>query len=443
MKIGRILTGLALGMFLAALDQTVVATSAPVIASTLGNASGLIWVITPYLFASLVTTPLYGRLSDTHGRRPLYLTALSLFLLGSIAVAIAPTLTTLALARGLQGLGAGGLLSLAFVIVADMIPLQERGKYLFVFIAVFGAASLLGPVFGGILADIDLLGGIAGWRWIFFFNIPVALIALALTTKHLHINNPRTERSFDVKGLVIFALLIATILVIIDFGYWGLVFVAAALLAYGIYVENRRGEDGLIPLPILTNPNYNALLLISFLGGAGFLGAIAAVPTVLQQQQEVSPFTSGLFLLAAGFGNLITTDLAGRALRKDSDTHDQLLIASLVLMTLAFLGLACWSDNTNKYILLASLIAIGSSFGLVTQIGSMIAPAGLGEANAGTASTLNTFIRALGGVIGSAAIAGPIASDAPAVWVFLLMAVFITVVSFTFLQEESSEKTMA
>lgn len=431
MKIGRILTGLALGMFLAALDQTVIATSGPVIASALNASSSQIWLVTPYLFASLVTTPIYGRLSDTHGRRPLYLLSIALFLLGSLMVAIAPNLWTLSLSRGLQGLGAGGLLSLAFVVVADLVPVEERGRYLFLFVAVFGASSLLGPLIGGVLAAQEEIFGIAGWRWIFLLNIPIAAIALYIANQRLHVDNPRTQRSIDLKGALVFSGFIGCVVTGIDFGYWGLIFPATALLTYGIKVEQEREADALIPLSILTNPNYNSLLLISFLGGAGFLGAIISVPIVLQNQQDVSPALSGLFLLSSGFGNLIATDFAGRSARKSMEGHERLLIAGLTLLVLAYLGFAWWTLNANKPLLVIALISVGAAFGLITQIGSIVAPQGLGALNSGTASSLNTFIRSLGGVIGTAAIASPIATGVNPAYVFLVSAIAVPLTIFS------------
>ena len=190
-QIVTVLTGLMLGMFLGALDQTIVSTAIRVIADQLHGQTMQAWVTTAYLIASTITTPLYGKLSDIYGRKPLYLTAISLFLVGSLLCGISNSIYELAAFRAIQGLGGGGLMSLALTIIADLVPPRQRSRYQGYFMAVFGTSSVVGPVVGGLFAGMDTFLGVDGWRWVFLVNLPVGIVALAVVAKVL---NVRTER---------------------------------------------------------------------------------------------------------------------------------------------------------------------------------------------------------------------------------------------------------
>lgn len=192
-----------LGLFLAALDQTIVATSIRTIGDELNGLSLQAWVTTAYLITSTITTPLYGKLSDIYGRKPLFIWAISLFIAGSALSAFASSMGMLAGFRALQGIGAGGLFTLALAIIGDIVPPRERSKYQAYFIAVFGSSSVLGPVVGGFLAGTDSILGLAGWRWVFFVNVPIGLIALYVVNKTLHIPNFRkVDHALDWLGAI-------------------------------------------------------------------------------------------------------------------------------------------------------------------------------------------------------------------------------------------------
>ena len=210
----RVLSSLALGMFLAALDQTVMSTAGATIATHFGELSGQGWLLTSYLLASLITTPIYGRLSDGFGRRSLFITALTIFIVGSSASAIAPTFGLLVIGRTVQGLGAGGLFSLAFAVISDLVPPRERARYILVFVVVFGSSSLLGPIVGGVIATQNSILGIAGWRWIFLLNIPIALYAIVRALRFLHVKQELHRDRFDWWGVLLFSIFVLTLLLL-------------------------------------------------------------------------------------------------------------------------------------------------------------------------------------------------------------------------------------
>src|SRR3954466_12313645 len=196
-QILTVLSGLMLGMFLAALDQTIVSSAMKTIADELHGQSLQAWATTAYLITATLSTPLYGKLSDLFGRKPMYLTAISLFLAGSLASAMAGSMYELAAFRAFQGLGAGGLMSLALAIITDITAPRERSRYQGYFMAVFGISSVAGPVVGGFFAGIDSFAGITGWRWLFLFNVPIALAALVLVAKVLNLPHTRVVREVD------------------------------------------------------------------------------------------------------------------------------------------------------------------------------------------------------------------------------------------------------
>jgi len=201
-QIVTILIGLMMGMFLAALDQTIVASAMRVIADHLQGLSAQAWATTAYLITSTIVTPLYGKLSDIYGRKPFFIFAISIFTIGSMLCTLAWSIPSLAVFRAVQGLGAGGLFSLALAIIGDIVPPRERAKYQGYFLAVFGTSSVLGPVIGGFFAGADKILGIDGWRWVFLVNVPIAIAALVVVTRTLHLHHHRLDHRIDWWGAV-------------------------------------------------------------------------------------------------------------------------------------------------------------------------------------------------------------------------------------------------
>ena len=213
-QIMTVLSGLLLGMFLAALDQMIVASAMKTIADQLHGQTLQAWATTAYLITATITTPLYGKLSDIYGRKPMYLAAISLFLVGSLLSGIATSMYELAAFRAVQGLGAGGLMSLAFAIMADIISPRERSKYSAYFMAVFGSASVLGPVIGGVFAGLDSFAGITGWRWVFLVNVPIALLALFVVGRVLNIPHQRVDHRIDCLGALTLNVVLVPLLIV-------------------------------------------------------------------------------------------------------------------------------------------------------------------------------------------------------------------------------------
>jgi MFS family permease len=217
-----ILSGLMLGMFLAALDQTVVSTAIRTIADNLDGQTAQAWVTTAYLITSTISTPLYGKLSDSYGRKPFYLAAIVIFLVGSMLCGAAQSIYELAAYRAIQGIGAGGLLSLAIAILGDLVSARERGRYQGYFLAVFGISSVLGPILGGALAGQQALLGVDGWRWIFYLNVPLGLLALFVVSRRLNLSRRQSDARIDFGGAALLATTVVPVLLVAERGReWG------------------------------------------------------------------------------------------------------------------------------------------------------------------------------------------------------------------------------
>ena len=217
-----ILTGLMSGMFLAALDQTIVATSIRTIADDLNGLSLQAWVTTAYLITSTIATPLYGKLSDQYGRRPFFIFAITIFVIGSALCGLSTSMYMLAAFRAIQGIGAGGLFALALTIIGDLVPPRERARYQGFFLAVFGVSSVLGPVVGGFLAGQSEILGITGWRWVFLVNVPIGIVSLILVARTLHLPHTRREHQIDYWGAAALIVALVPLLIVAEQGrIWG------------------------------------------------------------------------------------------------------------------------------------------------------------------------------------------------------------------------------
>lgn len=291
-EIVPILIGLMTGMFLAALDQTIVATAIRTIGDELQGLSIQAWVTTAYLITSTVTTPLYGKLSDIFGRKPLFIWAISLFIAGSAMSAFATDMLSLAAFRAVQGLGAGGLFTLALAIIGDIVPPRERSKYQAYFIAVFGTSSVLGPVIGGFLAGQETLLGLDGWRWIFFVNVPLGAIALYVVNKTLHIPNfTRVNHRLDWSGAAALTTTLVPILLVAQEGrIWGWTgtnsLICYAISTFGlvwfITAERKIGDEALLPLRLFKDKTFSTITFINVITGVGMFGGLAVLPLYLQ-----------------------------------------------------------------------------------------------------------------------------------------------------------------
>jgi EmrB/QacA subfamily drug resistance transporter len=402
-----VLSGLALGMFLAALDQTVISTASPTIATALGHLSSQSWLITSYLGTTLITTPIYGRLSDGFGRRRLFTIALSLFFVGSIICMIAGSFSTFVIGRSVQGLGAGGLFSLAFAVIADLVPPRERGRYTLFFVAIFGSASLLGPVMGGVIASQANIFGVAGWRWIFALNLPLALAAILLALRYLHVPQQLSRQPLDLAGVLSFAVFIVALLglsessnspLLASVRVW-LAIVGVISLAGFMYIERRMQDRAFVPLHFFRNRLFAITVAVSGIAGAGMIIGLLFTPLIVQVRYGVSATTGGLLLLLMGFGNLFGSGFGSRIISK-SGRYRELAFSGLASFVFGFFLLAFTLDSGFAGIAIA-VFFLGAGSGLVTQFASVVAPYALGDEHLGAGSAINTFARQFGSVLGA------------------------------------------
>lgn len=404
-EILRVISSLALGMFLAALDQTVMSTAGATIASHFGELTGQGWLLTSYLLASLITTPIYGRLSDGYGRRLLFITALGIFTIGSAIAALSPTFGILVAGRTVQGLGAGGLFSLAFAVISDLVPPRERARYILVFVVVFGSSSLLGPIVGGVIATQNSILGIVGWKWIFILNIPIALYAMWRALRFLHVKQELHRERFDWWGVILFSIFVLTLLLFTQnskseamhqWSVYLLLLLALSFIGF-LLVERFLGDKALIPLHFFTNRLFTVTLTSSTVSGGAMLIGLVVVPLSVQVVQGKTPAIAGAILLTMGFGNLFGSGLASRSVAK---TGQYRWLATSGLTAFA-IGFAILFLNASLLAIVPAVIVIGFGSGLVTQFGSVVAPHALGERHRGSGSAINTFARQFGGVLGS------------------------------------------
>ena len=297
-QIITILVGLMLGMFLAALDQTVVSTAIRTVADDLKGYDLQAWATTAFLITSTIATPLYGKLSDIYGRRPFYLFAIGIFVAGSMLCGLSQSMYELAAFRALQGIGAGGLMSLALAIIGDIVPPRERSKYQGYFMAVFGSSSVLGPVIGGFLAGQSSLLGITGWRWIFYVNVPIGIAAFLVVSAVLHLPHVRRDHRIDWPGALALIVCLVPLLIVAEQGRtwgWGS---GRALLCYAvgavglvafILAERAYKDEALLPLRMFRNRVFSVSSVGSVVLGAGMFGGILLLPQWLQIVHGSSP----------------------------------------------------------------------------------------------------------------------------------------------------------
>jgi EmrB/QacA subfamily drug resistance transporter len=409
-QIMTIFAGLMLGMFLAALDQTIVATAMRTVADDLKGLSLQAWVTTAYLTTSTVATPLYGKLSDLYGRRPLFLLAISVFIAGSALCGTATSMYQLAGFRAFQGLGAGGLFSLALAIIGDIVSPRERARYQGYFLAVFGTSSVLGPVVGGTLAGQDSILAVAGWRWIFYVNVPIGILALVVVARVLHLPHIRREHRIDYPGAVALIVGVVPLLIVAEQGRswgWGsgraflCYFVGAVGLMLFWLAERRIGDDALIPLRFFRIRTFSVGSMIGVVIGMGMFGGIVVLPLYLQIVKGASPTKAGLLLLPATLGIMAGSLISGQLISR-TGRYKIFPVVGSVLMVLGLLLLHFVRVDTPLW---QASIAMGV-FGL--GLGGNLQPLILAVQNAmppqdiGVATSSVTFFRQMGGTLGTA-----------------------------------------
>ncbi|UVJ39379.1 MDR family MFS transporter [Arthrobacter sp. CJ23] len=406
-----VMVGLMLGMFLSSLDQTIVSTSIYTIANDLDGLSLQAWATTAYLITSTVSTPLYGKLSDIFGRRPLYLAAIVIFLAGSLYAGSVHSMTELAIARGIQGMGAGGLLALALTIIGDIVALKDRAKYQGYFMSVFGISSVLGPVIGGAFAGTSTILGFDGWRWVFFINLPIGLAALAVVFLYLHLPARHVRQKIDYWGAAAITLAIVPLLLVAEQGRsWGFTslnsFLCYGLGAIGIVwfllAERRAGDYALIPLRLFTNITFGLSSLLNFIIGIGMFGAIAMLPMYLQLVKGLTPTEAGLMMITFTVGILFGSITAGRTISASGTFRIFPILGTAILTAAAVvMGLSLGVD-TGLWV--PGLIAVffGMGLGFCMQPLTLAMQVSVPPKDMGVGTSSAAFFRSMGGAVGTA-----------------------------------------
>src|SRR4051794_19852497 len=405
-----ILAGLMSGMFLAALDQTIVATAIRTIADDLNGLSIQAWATTAYLITSTISTPLYGKLSDLYGRRPYFIAAISIFVVGSALSGLAQSMYQLAAFRAFQGIGAGGLFSLALAIIADLVPPRERARYQGYFLAVFGTSSVLGPVVGGFLAGQSTILGVSGWRWVFLVNVPIGIASLILVARTLHLPHTRREHKIDYWGAVWLVVALVPLLIIAEQGReWGwssgkaLSSYVIGLLGIVLFIlaERRIGDDALLPLRLFRGRTFSVGSMLNFVVGMGMFGALAALPLYMQIVKGYTPTQAGLLLLPMVIGIMSGTISSSQFIAR-TGRYIWFPRVGLVLLFVAMLLLSTVNPDTSIAVVDAFAFIFGLGLGFNMQTLVLAIQNAVPPQDMGVATSSATFFRQMGGTLGTA-----------------------------------------
>ncbi|MFK4105385.1 DHA2 family efflux MFS transporter permease subunit [Streptomyces sp. NPDC019531] len=395
---------LLLGMLLAALDQTIVSTALPTIVSDLGGMEHLSWVVTAYLLASTAATPLWGKLGDQYGRKRLFQTAIVIFLIGSALCGMAQDMAQLIAFRALQGLGGGGLMVLSMAIVGDLVPPRERGRYQGLFGAVFGATSVLGPLLGGLFTEH------LSWRWVFYVNLPVGAVALAVIAVVLRIPRKSTKHVIDYLGTFLIAAVATCLVLVASLGgtTWGWgsaqivgLAVAGVLLAVAFVAVERRAAEPVLPLKLFRVRTFTLSAVISFIVGFAMFGAMTYLPTFLQVVQGVSPTMSGVHMLPMVLGLLVSSTVSGQIVSR-TGRWKVFPVAGTAVTTLGLLLLHQLDENSSTWVMSAYFCVFGLGLGLVMQVLVLIVQNAVSYEDLGVATSGATFFRSIGASFGVA-----------------------------------------
>jgi EmrB/QacA subfamily drug resistance transporter len=405
-----ILGGLMTGMLLAALDQTIVSTALKSIVEEFDGLNHYTWVVTAYLLTSTASTPLYGKISDIYGRRVVFQFAIVTFLLGSLLAGASQNMTQLIATRAVQGLGAGGLMALTFVIIGDIVPPRDRGKYQGYFGAVWGLSSVAGPLLGGYFSDHDQILGVTGWRWIFYINIPFAIASLLITSAVLHIPKVKREHSIDYLGaLLLVAAVTTTLLAVAVYGPqegWSdsrtvIYLVLGVLLTAGFIWWEGRAKEPIIPLSLFKNHTFTLTSILGAIIGAGMFGAIVMLPLYMQVVKNYSATDAGLKLIPLMLGIVTTSILSGKLISKHGH-YKRFPIMGTAIMTIGILSMYTLQVDTPYWKISIFAIMVGAGLGLSMQTLVIALQNSVEFKDMGVATSSNTFFRSLGSVFGTA-----------------------------------------
>ena len=405
-QIMLLMGGLMTGMLLAALDQTIVGTALPTIVGELGGLDHYSWVVTAYLLASTASTPLYGKISDLYGRRPVLLFAILTFLVGSLLAGMSQDMNQLIATRALQGIGAGGLMTLAFTIVSDVIAPRERARYQGLFGAVFGISSVAGPLVGGYFAETD-------WRWIFYINVPLGVFALFVCSRVLRlVPHTRRDHRIDYLGATLMVAAVSSWLLALSWGgneyAWGSPTIlgllgAGAVLTALFIVAEGRAEEPILPLRLFKRATFSLANAGTFILGFAMFGSIIYVPLYLQIVKGASPTRSGLLMLPMMAGVIVTSIVAGRVISRIG-RYKWFPVAGTVIMGTGLLLFTTLEVGTPLWQAFIYMTVIGVGLGMAMQPLILAVQNAIDLRDMGAGTSAATFFRSLGGSVGVAAL---------------------------------------
>ncbi|MFJ5540768.1 MDR family MFS transporter [Micromonospora chalcea] len=411
-QIRLLMFGLMTGMLLAALDQTIVGTALPTIVGELGGINHYSWVVTAYLLASTASTPLYGKMADLYGRRPVFLFSIGMFLLGSLLAGLSQDMTQLIVTRGVQGLGAGGLMTLAFTIISDVVSPRERGRYQGLFGAVFGVSSVAGPLVGGYFAETN-------WRWIFYINVPLAILAIVVCWHVMRlVPFERREHTVDWIGAALLVAGVSCLLLALSWGgaeyAWGSgvivgLFAAGIVLGVLFVIQEARTKEPILPLRLFRSATFALANAAGFVLGLVMFGSIIFIPLYLQIVKGASPTRSGLLMLPMMAGVIITSIVTGRAMSRIG-RYKWFPVAGAAVLVVGMLLFQQLQVATTLWAAFGYMVVIGIGLGLCMQSLILAVQNAVSVRDLGAGTSSATFFRSLGGSFGVAILGAVLSS---------------------------------
>jgi EmrB/QacA subfamily drug resistance transporter len=409
-QILTIITGLMMGMFLGALDQTIVSTAIRTISDDLNGLSLQAWVTTAYLITSTIATPIYGKLGDLYGRKKLFMFAISVFIAGSALCSFATSMYMLAAFRAVQGIGAGGLFTLVLAIIGDIVSPRERARYTGYFMATFGTSSVLGPVIGGFFADHGAILGLTGWRWVFLVNVPIGIAALFVVYRTLHVHHERRDARIDWSGAATLVITLVPLLTVLEQGReWGWTsgrsmacfVIAAAGLAAFIAVESRLQDGALIPMRMFRVRSISVGIGASLVVGMAMFGGIMILPLYMQIVHGATPMQSGFLMLPMVVGMMTASIVSGQVISRTGHIRGFPIFGS-GLAAASMLMLSRITADTNLVLVMTLMLMLGYGLGNCMQPLLLILQSSVAPRDIGVATASATFFRQIGGTIGVA-----------------------------------------